>query len=180
MSIRCRYGEGVTKQEPQWLTHREQRAWQAYRRMFLLLNAQISRDLQQDSGLSDPDYDVLSNLGSAPDHRRRISELADRMLWSRSRLSHHLARMQQRGLVVREGVASDGRGAVVALTGQGMRTLEAAAPAHVASVRRHFVDLLSPGQLDSLAELGETVVGRLTDPTEASGESGVRFSRGAE
>ncbi|WP_233414963.1 MarR family winged helix-turn-helix transcriptional regulator [Streptomyces sp. N35] len=160
----------MTGQEPQWLTDREQRAWQAYRRMFLLLNAQISRDLQHDSKLSDPDYDVLSNLGAAPDRRRRVSELADRMLWSRSRLSHHLARMEQRGLVVREGVATDGRGAVVTLTDQGMRTLDAAAPAHVASVRRHFIDLLSPAQLDVLAELGEAVVERLASgPTSAPG-----------
>ncbi|MFI6938534.1 MarR family winged helix-turn-helix transcriptional regulator [Streptomyces sp. NPDC050418] len=153
----------MTKQDPHWLTDREQRAWQAYRRMFLLLNAQISRDLQQDSGLSDPDYDVLSNLAAAPDHRRRISELADRMLWSRSRLSHHLARMQQRGLVTRDSCATDGRGAVVVLTAEGRQTLDTAAPAHVDSVHRHFIDLLTPEQLDALAEIGETVVARLAD-----------------
>ncbi|MEV0253534.1 MarR family winged helix-turn-helix transcriptional regulator [Streptomyces sp. NPDC050732] len=151
-------------QEPRWLTDREQRAWQAYRRMFLLLNAELSRDLNRQSGLSEPDYDVLSNLGASPDHRRRVSELADRMLWSRSRLSHHLARMQQRGLVVREECATDGRGAVVVLTEEGLRTIEAAAPLHVESVRRHFMDLLTPEQIEAFTDVGETVVARLTGP----------------
>ncbi|MEV8354710.1 MarR family winged helix-turn-helix transcriptional regulator [Streptomyces niveus] len=150
-------------QDPRWLTEAEQRAWQAYRRMFLLLNAQLARDLAQDSGLSDADYDVLSALGASPDRRRRVSELADRMLWSRSRLSHHLARMQQRGLVVREECATDGRGAVVVLTDEGTRTIEQAAPPHVESVRRHFIDLLSPEQIEAFATIGETVVGRLAE-----------------
>lgn len=150
-------------QDPRWLTDREQSAWQAYRRMFLLLNSQLSRDLAQDSGLSEPDYDVLSHLSGSPGHRRRISELADRMLWSRSRVSHHLARMQQRGLVVREECETDGRGAVVALTDEGLRMIEAAAPPHVESVRRHFIDLLTPEQLDAFAEIGETIASRLTD-----------------
>ncbi|MFF2941751.1 MarR family winged helix-turn-helix transcriptional regulator [Streptomyces niveus] len=150
-------------QDPRWLTEAEQRAWQAYRRMFLLLNAQLARDLAQDSGLSDADYDVLSALRASPDRRRRVSELADRMLWSRSRLSHHLARMQQRGLVVREECATDGRGAVVVLTDEGTRTIEQAAPPHVESVRRHFIDLLSPEQIEAFATIGETVVGRLTE-----------------
>ncbi|EST26334.1 MarR family winged helix-turn-helix transcriptional regulator [Streptomyces niveus] len=150
-------------QDPRWLTEAEQRAWQAYRRMFLLLNAQLARDLVQDSGLSEADYDVLSALGASPDRRRRVSELADRMLWSRSRLSHHLARMQQRGLVVREECATDGRGAVVVLTDEGTRTIEHAAPPHVESVRRHFIDLLSPEQIEVFATIGETVVGRLTE-----------------
>ncbi|MEU3464520.1 MarR family winged helix-turn-helix transcriptional regulator [Streptomyces sp. NPDC006733] len=151
-------------EEPRWLTDREQRAWQAYRRMFLLLNAQLARDLGQDSGLSEPDYDVLSSLGGSPRHRRRISDLADHMLWSRSRLSHHLARMQKRGLVVREECDTDGRGAIVALTEEGLRTLNAAAPLHVRSVRRHFIDLLDPDQIDAFASIGERVVDQLTDP----------------
>lgn len=153
-------------QDPRWLTEAEQRAWQAYRRMFLLLNAQLARDLARDAGLSEADYDVLSALNASPDRRRRVSELADRMLWSRSRLSHHLARMQQRGLVVKEECESDGRGAVVVLTDDGAGTIERAAPPHVESVRRHFVDLLSPEQIEAFATIGETVVGHLTERDE--------------
>jgi DNA-binding MarR family transcriptional regulator len=83
------------------------------------------------------------------------------MAWSRSRLSHHITRMERRGLVTREDCTSDGRGAFVALTDAGWRAIRAAAPGHVASVRRHFIDLLSREQLDALAEISQTVVRRL-------------------
>jgi DNA-binding MarR family transcriptional regulator len=142
-----------------WLNDAEMRAWLGYRRMFLLLNAAVNRDLARDSGLSEPDYDVLSNLSSAPDHRGRLSELAARMLWSQSRLSHHISRMEQRGLVRREECESDARGSVVVLTKQGVRTLEKAAPQHVESVRRHIIDVLSPEQIKALGDITDTVVG---------------------
>jgi DNA-binding MarR family transcriptional regulator len=147
-----------------WLNDAEMRAWLGYRRMFLLLNAAVNRDLARDSGLSEPDYDVLSNLSSAPDHGGRLSELAARMLWSQSRLSHHISRMEQRGLVRREECESDARGSVVVLTRQGLRTIEKAAPHHVDSVRRHIIDVLSPAQIKALGDIAETVVGHLGDP----------------
>jgi DNA-binding MarR family transcriptional regulator len=156
----------TTTDDPRWLTDSEQRTWQAYRRMQLLLGAQVSRDLSQDSGLSDADYDVLSHLSFTEERGCRVSELADRMLWSRSRLSHHLTRMQQRGLIVREGCTSDARCAEVVLTDEGLRTLQAAAPLHVDSVRRHFIDLLTPEQHAAFAEIGEIVVRHLSDGTE--------------
>src|SRR4051794_7128509 len=99
-----------------WLDDEEFRAWYGYRRMRGLLDLRIARDLADDSGLSEPDYDVLSNLTDAEGHRARLSDLAARMLWSKSRLSHHIVRMQRRGLVVKEECADDGRGAVVVLT----------------------------------------------------------------
>jgi DNA-binding MarR family transcriptional regulator len=144
-----------------WLNEAEMRAWLGYRRMFLLLNAAVNRDLARDSGLSEPDYDVLSNLSSAPDQRGRLNELAARMLWSQSRLSHHISRMEQRGLVRREECESDARGSVVVLTKQGLRTLEKAAPQHVESVRRHIIDVLSPDQIKALGDITETVVSHL-------------------
>ena len=144
-----------------WLDDEEMRAWRGYRRMSLLLNAEVNRDLTRESGLSEPDYDVLSGLSDAPDRRGRLTELAARMLWSQSRLSHHISRMEQRGLVRREECESDGRGSVVVLTPKGMRTIEAAAPGHVESVRRHVIDLLSPSQLKALGDIAETVVGHL-------------------
>jgi len=147
-----------------WLDDSEMRAWMGYRRMFLLLNAQVNRDLARDSGLSEPDYDVLSNLAEAPDQRGRLSELAARMLWSQSRLSHHISRMEQRGLVTREECQTDARGSVVVLTKQSQRTLEKAAPHHVESVRKHIIDLLSPKQIEALGDIAETVVAHLGDP----------------
>ncbi|MGW7098899.1 MarR family winged helix-turn-helix transcriptional regulator [Streptomyces sp. NPDC054838] len=140
---------------PRWLTESEQQAWYAWRRMFPLVNAEIARDLTQDSGLSEADYDVLSVLGSADGHRMRISALAELMQWSRSRLSHQLTRMERRGLVRRGGVASDARGAEVVLTGSGTEAITTAAPLHVESVRRHLIDLLTPEQLRTLVEVGE-------------------------
>ncbi|MER5807979.1 MarR family winged helix-turn-helix transcriptional regulator [Streptomyces sp. NPDC002033] len=146
---------------PRWLTESEQQAWYAWRRMFPLVNAEIARDLSQDSALSEADYDVLSVLGSTEGHRTRISALAERMRWSRSRLSHQLTRMEGRGLVRREEVAGDGRGAEVVLTPSGVRAITTAAPLHVRSVRRHLIDALTPAQLATLAEVGETLRHRL-------------------
>lgn len=142
---------------PRWLTESEQDAWYAWRRMFPLVNAEIARDLQQDSALSEADYDVLSVLGSTDGHRMRITALAALMSWSRSRLSHQLTRMEQRGLVRREEVAADGRGAEVVLTRAGEAAITAAAPPHVESVRRHLIDVLTPDQLRTFAEVGETL-----------------------
>ncbi|APU15805.1 MULTISPECIES: MarR family winged helix-turn-helix transcriptional regulator [Actinoalloteichus] len=150
--------------DPNWLDDDQQRAWLGYRRMRLLLDARIARELSVDSGLSMPDYDVLSTLSESPGHRRRISELADRMLWSKSRLSHHLTRMEQRDLVGREECADDGRAAVVALTDAGLRTLAAAAPGHVDTVREYFIDLLTPAQLAVFVEIATTVVENLGEP----------------
>ena len=147
--------------EPAWLDETEARAWRGYLRMRTLLHAQIVRDLAREAGLSGPDYDVLSNVSEAPGRRARLGDLAARMAWSRSRLSHHITRMERRGLVTREDCTSDGRGAFVVLTDAGWRAIRAAAPGHVASVRRHFIDLLSREQLDALAEISRTVVRRL-------------------
>jgi DNA-binding MarR family transcriptional regulator len=148
----------VSTTEPRWLDEAEDRAWRGYMRMRTLLHAQIVRDLARESGLSGPDYDVLSNVSEAEGRRERLAALAARMAWSRSRLSHHITRMEQRGLVTREDCASDGRGAFVVLTDAGWRAIQDAAPGHVASVRRHFIDPLSREQLDALAEISQTVV----------------------
>lgn len=141
---------------PRWLTPEEDRAWRGWRLMHLLLTARISADLAADSGLSDPDYDVLSKLSEAGG-QLRVTELAGSMRWSQSRLSHQLARMAGRGLVTRDSCAEDRRGTVARLTEDGRRAVERAAPDHVASVRRHLIDRLSPAQLAALAEIAETV-----------------------
>lgn len=150
--------------EPRWLTEREDRAWRAYRQMQALLGAQLARDLGRDAGLSDPDYDVLSTLSEKPSHRWPLRDLAAKMLWSRSRLSHHLARMEQRGLVAREDDPDDRRGCMIVLTTEGMRTLQRAAPEHVASVREHFIDLLTYDETEALTRIAERVVRRLGHP----------------
>src|SRR5437763_14688140 len=104
--------------------------------MCALLDLQIARDLGKDSGLSETDYDVLSTLSEKPDSRWRARDLAGQLLWSTSRLAHHVQRMEQRGLVARQPFPGDARGALISLTEQGRATLEQAAPPRVGSVRR--------------------------------------------
>ena len=149
--------------EPRWLTPAQERAWRGYRLMRARLDLQLARDLASQSGLSEADYDVLSNLSDAENHRWRLKDLAARMLWSPSRLSHHLARMEQRGLVNREECREDGRGAEVSLTDQGLRTIETAAPGHVESVRQHLIDQLDPEHVRALTEITEAVLTHLND-----------------
>ena len=146
--------------QTKWLTKAEERAWRGYRRMRLLLDLQITRDLAR-LGLSDADYDVLSTLTEVADHRWRANDLANHLLWSSSRLSHHVGRMERRGLVAREAVEGDARGAVITLTRKGWSTLERAAKDHVASVRRNFIDLLTPRQLAALDEIAQVVTAHL-------------------
>lgn len=159
---------------PRWLDEDEEGAWRAYRRMRALLDLEISRDLATDSGLSDADYDVLSNLSESPDERCRLKALAERMLWTESRLSHHITRMEARGLVRRQRATGDGRGTVVALTDEGRRVLIDAAPGHVASVRRAFIDLMTPEQVTGLRTLAETVIAHLTHTTDPPRDTGSR------
>ncbi len=150
-----------------WLDSTEERAWRSYRRMFTLLEAQLTRELTDATGLSMADYTVLSNLVEAEGRRSRVTALADHMRWSQSRLSHQLRRMEERGLVRREEVAGDGRGAQVTLTRQGVRAIAAAAPIHFAGVRRHLVDLLEREQLEALRDVAEAVVAHLGEDQPA-------------
>jgi DNA-binding MarR family transcriptional regulator len=148
------------KDAPRWLSDDEQATWQAYRRMARRLDARLAQDLLRDSGLSMQDYDVLSNLGA--DGRRPAKDLAAHLFWSASRLSHHLDRMEKRGLVRRERRA-DGRGSDVVLTDTGWDSLRAAAPCHVESVRQAFFDHLSPRDRQALRRIGETVADGLDE-----------------
>jgi DNA-binding MarR family transcriptional regulator len=147
--------------EVSWLSAEEEAAWRAYRRMRTLLDLQIARDLARDSHLSESDYDVLSTLTEKPGRSWRASELAARLSWSSSRLAHHAGRMERRGLIARGECAEDGRGATITLADAGWAALRAAAPQHVASVRRHFIDLLTPAEVEALASVAGKVLEHL-------------------
>ncbi|MPY81472.1 MAG: MarR family transcriptional regulator [Actinophytocola sp.] len=149
--------------ETQWLTEQQQRAWRAYLDMNTQLTARLHRQLQADSGLSLADFDVLVQLTDRAEPRMRVGELAAALQWEKSRLSHHLARMQRRGLVGREDCADDGRGAFVVLTPEGRSAIEEAAPAHVDTVRDLVFDQLTTAQVRSLATIADRVLGRLHD-----------------
>lgn len=152
--------------EPRWLTPDEDRAWRGWLTMQDLLRSQVARDLQQDCGMSDADYMVLVILSEHEEGVMRMTELAAGLKWSKSRLSHQIGRMESRGLVRRADCPSDGRGSLAVLTDDGRAEIERAAPWHVASVRRHLIDLLQPHQLQALAEIADVVVTHLRDPGE--------------
>lgn len=147
--------------EPRWLDERQQRAWRSYLAMNTQLTARLHRQLQSDSGLSLADFAVLVQLTDRPDERVRVGELAQALQWEKSRLSHHLARMQRRGLVAREGCPDDARGAFIVLTPHGRQAIEQAAPCHVNTVRDLVFDQLTTEQVDTLHTIAERVLARL-------------------
>jgi DNA-binding MarR family transcriptional regulator len=150
-----------------WLTGAEDRAWRGYRRMRTLLDLQLARDMAHDSSLSEADYDILSTLTEEDGPPWRANELAARLLWSSSRLAHQVGRMEKRGLVVRQPCLDDKRGALIDLTPHGHATLETAAPSHLESVRRNFIDLLTPREIGVLASIAEKVIDRLNETLES-------------
>lgn len=137
----------------QWLNPKQSRAWLAYMEVYHRLEYEMTRNLQTESGLSLGDYSVMNALSQSPDRRKQLTSLATMLGWERSRLSHHLQRMTQRGLVDRVPSDSDGRATDAILTDTGWVTLQEAAPKHVAWVRRMFFTDLSDGQEDALADI---------------------------
>ncbi len=143
-----------------WLNPDEERAWRAYRRVMVAVSTGTTGDLAA-IGLSEPDYEVLSTLSERPDQTSGLGEQADKMGWSRSRLSRHATRMEARGLLRRTPDPNDGRGCLLTLTAQGLAALEEAAPTHVESVRRHFIDRLDAKDLSAI----ERIARKLEEPT---------------
>jgi DNA-binding MarR family transcriptional regulator len=142
-----------TETATRWLTDDEQCTWRTHLEVNKLLMHQLEKDLQP-FGLTNNDYEILVNLSESPDRRMRMSDLAAATLQSKSRLSHQVTRMEGAGLVRRENCESDRRGLYAVLTDDGVATMRKVAPHHVASVRRHFIDLLSP---EALAELRDSL-----------------------
>ncbi|MEV0634636.1 MarR family winged helix-turn-helix transcriptional regulator [Streptomyces sp. NPDC050619] len=149
------------EEETNWLTASEQRAWRAFVGVHQKLPRALAHKLQVAGNLSSADYLVLMALTDAPHGRRHFQELAQAVDWERSRMSHHLSRMNKRGLVTREDCPKDARGVHVMVTPAGRAAVEEAAPGHVATVRRLVIDPLSPEELDMLTRLCEGILGRL-------------------
>ncbi|NIH84749.1 MarR family winged helix-turn-helix transcriptional regulator [Amycolatopsis granulosa] len=141
-----------------WLDESEQQAWRAYVTMQGHLNAALGRRMQADSKLSLPDFEVLVQLTETREGRVRVFELARALDWEKSRLSHHLRRMQKRGLVAREECPDDARGAFIAVTREGREAIEQAAPHHVDTVRELVFDALTPDQVDALRAISERIL----------------------
>lgn len=142
-----------------WLSADEQRVWRNYLAMTSRLQSAMSRQLQDDCGLSLADYDVLVALDEQPGCR--IAELGERLGWEQSRLSHQLSRMRARGLVARRGAADDRRAATVDLTADGRAALTSAAPGHAELIRNVVFEGTSAAQLRALDRWTSQVLARL-------------------
>jgi DNA-binding MarR family transcriptional regulator len=138
-------------------TRAELRVWRDYIETAEALRSELASRLQTASSVSPGDYAVLLALSEAPGNRMRSSELATRIGWERSRLSHHLGRMEARGLIRREECASDSRGAEIVLTSTGTDTFRSATVPHLRAVRELFVDALTPDQLAAAGDLAATL-----------------------
>ena len=141
--------------ETRWLTDEEQRTWRAFLAAVQRVHDELDRELQRDAGLPHGYYQILAMLSEAPGRSLRMSELATRTSSSRSRLSHAVARLEDAGWVQREGCPTDRRGAFAVLA--------AAAPGHVAEVRRVLFDRLDAAQVAQLRQISEAVAGAAGD-----------------
>jgi DNA-binding MarR family transcriptional regulator len=147
-----------------WLTPDEQRAWLAFLGASELLLSSLDSQLQRDAGFPHGYYAILAQLSAASDRTLRMSDLASVVNASPSRLSHAVAKLEQKGWVQRSQCADDRRGTWATLTQAGFEVLEAQAPGHVAAVRAGLFDALTPEQVTQLEQISKAVLARL-DPT---------------
>ncbi|NNC79691.1 MAG: MarR family transcriptional regulator [Acidimicrobiales bacterium] len=148
--------------ETRWLNAQERQAWRNLSLMQLQLDALLGRELAAE-GLSYQDYLVMADLSERDGEQARMSELGHHLGWEKSRLSHHISRMEKRGLVAKVKCPTDKRGWFVCLTDNGRQAISQAAPEHVESVRRNFIDLLTSDQLEALDEIANIVLDHLPE-----------------
>jgi DNA-binding MarR family transcriptional regulator len=142
--------EAPASTQVRWLEPEQQSHWRAYLTASAIITTALSAQLEEEAGLSLSEYEVLVRLSETEDHTLRMSQLADGLVHSRSRLTHTVRRMEERGLVERRPCEADGRGVNCHMTPLGFETLVAAAPGHVMAVRRVLVDVLTPEQFEAL------------------------------
>lgn len=143
--------------DTRWLSDTEQHVWRQYLAATRLVESEIDRQLQRDAGLPATYFEILVALSEAPDRTLRMSELADLVRFSRSRLSHAVAKMERSGWIQRRDCPSDKRGAFAVLTHAGFDILSHVAPSHVNQVRSLLFDALSEEQIEQLSEICATI-----------------------
>jgi DNA-binding MarR family transcriptional regulator len=153
---------GAASPEPQWLHPDEQRAWRAYLESSKILFDALDRQLQRDCDMPHAYFEILVRLSETEGWALRMSELATQTRSSRSRLSHAVARLEERGWVAREDCLTDRRGQLAKLTDTGFDVLRSAAPGHVAAVRSYLIDALDAEQLGQLAQIGEAIIAKVS------------------
>jgi DNA-binding MarR family transcriptional regulator len=150
-------GRRARSARPRWLTSAEQRAWRVFVIACQLLMDQLDRELQHDAGMSHATYAILVALSEQPGRAMRMTDLARLVRSSKTRLSEAVARLEARGWVRREPCPTDRRSTFAVLTDRGVAALEAAAPGHVAGVRRHMFAQLTAEQVRQLREICEAI-----------------------
>jgi DNA-binding MarR family transcriptional regulator len=135
----------------------ELQVWREFIETVEALRSEVASRLLAETSLSAGDYVVLLTLSEAPGDRMRSSQLAAAVAWERSRLSHHLGRMERRGLIRREECVTDSRGAEVVLTTDGAAAFHQATVPHLRAVRELFVDAFTPDQLDTIASIASVL-----------------------
>jgi DNA-binding MarR family transcriptional regulator len=153
----------VAATEPKWLDPGEDRAWRSFVHARNRLFLRLARHLLQDSGVTEGDYEVLAVLSQHPAGRMSAQELGALLQWEKSRLSHQARRMQKQGLIVREPNPADARSVIICLLPAGERAIKDAAPQHVQNVRRHFISLFTPDELDTFAAFNERILRHLAE-----------------
>jgi DNA-binding MarR family transcriptional regulator len=155
-------------EETRWLTADEQLAWRTFLTACQTLFSAVDGQLLRDSDIPHGYYEILVRLSEAPGRALRMTQLAEASTSSKSRLSHAVARLEERGWVRRTDCPTDRRGQVARLTDEGFAALAAAAPGHVDQVRRSLIDRLSPEQVEQLREISAAIAAG-ADPDEATG-----------
>jgi DNA-binding MarR family transcriptional regulator len=155
---------------PRWLSPAEQHTWREAIEAWQWLLAAVDAQLQRDSGMPLAYYEILVRLSEAPDRSLRMTQLAEASSSSKSRVSHAVARLEERGWVRRMDCPTDRRGQIAMLTDQGFSALSAAAPGHVEQVRRVLFDALSAEQLGQLDKISAAILAKAaTTPEDAEG-----------
>ena len=149
--------------DTQWLSTEEEQAWRGFLFAHLRLTERLARSMGTATDLNYTDYMILVALTDEPEGEMRLYAMSTALGWEKSRLSHHVTRMAARGLVERRECPDDHRGVLIAITDHGRDQLRAEAPHHVASVRRLFLDHLTPEQLHAFATLHEKVLPALNE-----------------
>jgi DNA-binding MarR family transcriptional regulator len=145
------------------LSDKETRAWYAYMKVHLRLRYEMNRQLRSDHDLSLADYDILVALISDINGTLAVSNLATRIGWERSRVSHHAKRMGERGLVQLRPNAADRRSTEVVLTELGRATMAAVSPSHVRLIRQVFLGVLDEDRMQMLSDTFELIYDQLIE-----------------
>jgi DNA-binding MarR family transcriptional regulator len=149
-----------------WLDDREQKAWRAYLVASSRLQEVLDRELQAQSGMPHTYYMILAMLSEAPEHGIKMTELAQVLKSSVSRLSHAVRKLEEAGWIRRDADPADGRVTYACLTPEGLRVLEEAAPGHVTTVVENVFDRLSDDQVEQLYEISASIIGAVAPETD--------------